>query len=57
MANELLDYFNDLEAARHFAEIFCLPHHHHHEKARPLASSASLAKMASSANFQDIKKG
>ena len=58
MANELFaeNYFTDLDVARHFAEIICLPHHHHHEKLNAHSSSNNLLKMASSANFQDLQK-
>ncbi len=54
MANELLDYFNDLESARLFAEILCLTHHHHHEKKiKRNASHTNLPKVMSSPNFID----
>ncbi|CAF0829892.1 unnamed protein product [Brachionus calyciflorus] len=57
LANELLDYFNDYDSARIFAEIVCLPHHHHHEKrVRKTASGNNLMRMVSSANFQDFKR-
>lgn len=52
IANELLDYFNDLETARKFVEIFCLHHHHHHEKkSKKNVSHANLLKVVSSPNF------
>lgn len=57
MANELIpDYFHDLETARVFAEILCLPHHHHHEKkVKKTLSGNNLMRMVSSANFQDLQ--
>jgi len=55
-ANELLGYFKDLESARLFAEIMCLPHYHHHQikNVRKTASGNNLLKMVSSANLQDL---
>lgn len=56
LANELLDYFNDLDSARVFAEMICLPHHHHHEKRiRKTASGNNLMRMVSSANFSEFR--
>ena len=58
VANELLDYFNDLESARCFAELLCLPHHHHHEKKLKKNSSNNnlnnMNKVVSSSNFVDL---
>lgn len=58
MANELLDYFTDLDQARLFAELFCMPHQHHHEKRlRKSVSGANMVRMAaSSSNFQDYQR-
>jgi hypothetical protein len=50
-ANELLDYFQDFEAARAFAEMLLLPHHHHHEKkVKKSLSGGNLLKLVGSAN-------
>jgi hypothetical protein len=55
VANELLDYFNDFESAKRFAELLCLPHHHHHEKKiKKNSSSNNLNKVTSSSNFVDF---
>jgi hypothetical protein len=55
MANELLDYFGELDQARQFAELFCMPHQHHHEKrVRKSVSGANLMKISTSSNFQDF---
>lgn len=52
IANELLDYFNDLNSAKKFAEILCLHHHHHHEKKQKRnVSHNNLLKVVSSPNF------
>lgn len=53
MANELLDYFPDLDAARMFAEIFCAPHRHHHEKKSQARKSISGANLLSASNQLD----
>ncbi len=55
-----MDYFNDFESARRFAEILCAPHHHHHEKKlKKNLSNNNLNKVISSSNFNDFatKKG
>ncbi len=50
-ANELLDYFQDFEAARAFAEMLLLPHHHHHEKkVKKSLSGSNLLKLVGSAS-------
>lgn len=56
VANELLDYFNDFESARRFAELLCVSHHHHHEKkVKKNASSNNLPSLnKSSSNFVDL---
>ena len=57
IANELLDYFQNLENAKKFAEVFCLPHHHHHEKKfKKTPSGSNLHKMTSSGNFVELNK-
>lgn len=56
VANELLDYFNDFESARRFAELLLLPHHHHHEKKFKKNTSTSNLNSSnkSSSNFHDL---
>ena len=56
MANELLPYLSDLNTAKLFAEIICLPHFHHHEKKiKKNLSGNSLVKMKD--NPAEPKKG
>jgi hypothetical protein len=55
----LLDYFDNLDNARQFAEILCLSHHHHHEKDKKPTSTANLLRISGSTNVLDntLKKG
>ena len=53
-ANELINYFQDFEEARTFAELLLLPHHHHHEtKVKKSLSGSNLLKLVGSSNFQE----
>jgi hypothetical protein len=54
-ANQLLEYFNDLDDAALFAELLCLPHlHHFNEKQK--TSSSNLNRLPSSHNMHDPSK-
>jgi hypothetical protein len=57
MANELLEYFEDFEAARTFAEMLLLPHHHHHEKKTKKSLSGSNLLSVVGSNPLDLHKG
>ena len=57
MANELLDYLPDLEAARVFAELFCSPHRHHHEKKARKSISGNLIHTSSTLQDFSSRRG